>query len=316
VSVFVSVVIPVFDSPVLTELAHRIDATLGSLPDVQYEVIFVDDGSRNPDTWPTLEGLARERPFIRALQLAKNFGQQAASLCGLREARGDIVITMDDDLQHAPEDIPKFLALIDRDIVIGQFDHRRHPLARRVASRVKGYFDRIILGKPKGIQLSSFRMLSRVVVDGMLSISTAHPFLPALMFHVSNDVAGVQVRHAPRRAGRSGYTFWKLVRVFSNLLISNSSLVLKTVGHIGVVFAAISFLMAAVVIYRRVSSGTSVQGWPSLMAVELLLGGLLLFSVGVVGEYLIRIIESTEHKPTYFVRRRTDSVKGAKADAP
>jgi glycosyltransferase involved in cell wall biosynthesis len=314
--VFVSVVIPVFDSPALPELSDRIDATLRGLPDIQYEVIFVDDGSRNPETWLTLERLSRERPFIRALQLTRNFGQQAASLCGLQEARGDVVITMDDDLQHAPEDIPKFLALRDRDIVIGQFDHRRHPLSRRLASRIKGYFDRIILGKPKGIQMSSYRMLSRVVVDGMLSISSAHPFLPALMFNVSHDVTGVLVDHAPRRAGRSGYTFWKLVRVFSNLLISNSSLVLKAVGHLGVVFAAVSFLMAAVVIYRRVVRGASVQGWPSLMAAELLLGGLLLFSVGVVGEYLIRIIESSERKPTYFVRRRSGGVERVRADQP
>lgn len=313
-STFVSIVIPVFDSPVLTELSDRIDATFDSLPDVRHEVIFVDDGSRNPDTWPTLERLARERRSVRALQLTRNFGQQAASLCGLREARGDVVITMDDDLQHAPEDIPRFLALRDRDIVIGQFDHRQHPLSRRVASRIKGGFDRVILGKPRGIRLSSFRMLNRVVVDGMLSITTTHPFLPALMFNVSTDVIGVQVRHAPRRAGRSGYTFWKLVRVFSNLLISNSSLVLKTVGHLGVAFSAISFLMAGVVIYGRVIRGTSVQGWPSLMAVQLLLGGLLLFSVGVVGEYLIRIIESSERKPTYFVRRRTDVLAHEKAD--
>lgn len=242
---------------------------------------------------------------MRAIQLTRNFGQQSATLCGLAEAKGDFVITMDDDLQHAPEDIPKFLALTDWDIVIGQFDRKHHSLFRRLASRVKGRFDWIILGKPKDIQMTSFRMLSRTVVDGVLSIRTPHPFLPALMFHVSQNVTGAAATHSPRREGRSGYTLWKLMRLFSNLLINNSSLVLRLVGNLGLLFSGLSFLMAGVVIYRKLAHSVSVRGWASLLATQLLLGGLLLFSVGIVGEYLIRIIESSERKPTYFVRRRS-----------
>jgi dolichol-phosphate mannosyltransferase/undecaprenyl-phosphate 4-deoxy-4-formamido-L-arabinose transferase len=154
--------------------------------------------------------------------------------------------------------------------------------------------------------MSSFRMLSRTVVDGVLSIRTPHPFLPALMFHVSQNVTGVRVGHSPRREGRSGYTFWKLMRVFSHLLINNSSLVLRLVGNLGILFAGISFLMAGVVVYQKLAHSVSVRGWASLIATELLIGGLLLFSVGIVGEYLIRIIESSERKPTYFVRRRVN----------
>lgn len=299
-----SIVIPVYNSAVLEELATRIHAVFAGLPENDYEVIFVDDASLDQRVWPTLEGLTRGSGRVRALQLTRNFGQQPATLCGLAEARGDYVITMDDDLQHAPEDIPKFLALTGWDIVIGQFDHRRHTLFRRLTSRAKGYFDRIILGKPKGIQMSAFRMLSRVVVDGVLTIRTPHPFLPALMFHVSRNVTGVRVGHSSRSAGRSGYTLGKLVRVFSHLLINNSSLVLRLVGNLGILFAGISFLMAALVIYKRLAYGVSVRGWTSLLATQLLLGGLLLFSVGVVGEYLIRIVESSERKPTYFIRRR------------
>ncbi len=308
----VSVVIPVYNSTVLEELATRIDAVFAGLPDTDYELIFVDDASPDPRVWPTLEELTRRFDPVRAIQLTRNFGQQPATLCGLAEARGDFVITMDDDLQHAPEDIPKLLALTDWDIVIGQFDRRRHNLFRRLTSRAKGYFDRIILGKPKGIQMSAFRMLSRTVVDGVLSIRTPHPFLPALMFHVSQNVTGARVGHSSRREGRSGYTLWKLIRVFSNLMINNSSLVLRLVGNLGILFAGISFLMAILVIYRKLVHGVSAQGWTSLLATQLLLGGLLLFSVGIVGEYLIRIIESSESKPTYFVRRRVKMDKGSR----
>jgi dolichol-phosphate mannosyltransferase/undecaprenyl-phosphate 4-deoxy-4-formamido-L-arabinose transferase len=301
----VSIVIPVYGSTVLEELAERIDAVFAALPEHRYELIFVDDHSPRPEVWPTLERLARERPAVRAVQLTRNFGQQPATLCGLAESRGDVVITLDDDLQHSPEDIPKLLALADRDIVIGQLTRSRHSLPRRLASRAKGFFDRVLIGKPGDLQLTSFRLLRRTVVDGVLSIRTPHPFLPALMFHVSKDVAGVPVSHGSRRHGRSGYTLRKLVRVFSNLLISNSSVVLRLVGWIGLLFSAASFLLAGLVVYKKLFEDISVQGWASLMAAILLIGGLLLFGLGIVGEYLIRIIESSEARPTYFVRRRS-----------
>lgn len=300
----VSIVVPVYNSTVLDELTGRIEAVFRDRPGDAYEIILVDDFSPRPGVWPALERLAREREAVRAVQLTRNFGQQAATLCGLAEARGDVVITLDDDLQHSPEDIPRFLDLAGWDIVIGQFARREHGLFRRLSSRVKGFFDRVLIGKPGDIRLTSFRMLSRTVVDGVLSIRTPHPFLPALMFHVSKNVTGVEVAHNPRREGRSGYTVRKLVRVFSNLLISNSSLVLRLVGYVGLLFSGISFFMAGLVIYKKLVHGISVQGWASLMAVLLLIGGLLLFALGVVGEYLIRIIEASEARPTYFVRRR------------
>ncbi|HEX4966689.1 MAG TPA: glycosyltransferase family 2 protein [Thermoanaerobaculia bacterium] len=309
-----SIVVPVYNSTVLAELAARIDAVFAGLAGTDYELIFVDDASPDPRVWPTLQTLTRRFPRVRALQLTRNFGQQPATLCGLAEARGEVVLTLDDDLQHAPEDVPKFLALAEWDVVIGQLDRRRHPLGRRLASRAKGFFDHLVLGKPKGIQMSAFRMLSRTVVDGVLSIRTPHPFLPALIFHVSKNVTGVPVSHAPRREGRSGYTLLKLAHVFSNLLINNSSLVLRVVGNLGILFAGISFLMAGFVIYRKLAHGVSVRGWTSLLATQLLIGGLLLFSVGVVGEYLVRIIESSESKPTYFVRRRAGGGEDAAGD--
>jgi len=302
----VSVVIPVYNSPALELLAGKIEAVFRDDPE-RYEIIFVDDASSDPGVWPLLERLAHERRNVRSIQLTRNFGQQAATLCGLRDARGELVITLDDDLQHDPGDIPLLLARAEHDIVIGQFVHPEHPFVRRIFSRMKSIFDRIIIGKPKDLRLSSFRLLRRTVVDGVLSIRTPNPFLPALMFHVSKDVVGVPVRHAPRHSGRSGYTAGKLLRLFSNLIINNSSILLRFAAYAGMVFALISFGFAGHVIYRKLVHRVSVQGWASLLAALLLIGGLLLFSVGIVGEYLIRIMESSEARPTYFVRRRSDS---------
>jgi dolichol-phosphate mannosyltransferase/undecaprenyl-phosphate 4-deoxy-4-formamido-L-arabinose transferase len=299
----VSIVIPVFNSPELDQLTARIQALFATRSE-EYELILVDDGSSDPETWPTLERLAKANERVRAIQLTRNFGQHAATLCGLRESHGDVVVTMDDDLQHHPEDIPSLLALAHRDIVVGQLVGRQHGLGRRLASRLKGFFDRILIGKPKNIQLSSFRLLNRSVVDGMLTIRTPRPFIPALMFHVSRDAVGVAVRHGARQGSRSGYTVGKLLRVFGDLVFSNSSLVLRVVGQLGMALAAASVLMALLVVYRKLAHGSAVAGWASIFAAQLFIGGLLLFSVGIAGEYLIRIVESGETRPAYVVRRR------------
>jgi dolichol-phosphate mannosyltransferase/undecaprenyl-phosphate 4-deoxy-4-formamido-L-arabinose transferase len=304
----VSVVIPVYDSPVLEELAIGIERAFAGSSD-DYEIIFVDDGSPDPRVWPMLERLARERAGVRVLQLTRSFGQQAATLCGLVEARGELVVTMDDDLQHDPADIPQLLAHGGHDIVIAQFERKKHHFLRRAVSRVKGAFDHLLIGKPKHLQLTSFRVLGRAVVDGVLAIRTPHPFLPALMFHISKDVVGAPVSHSRRAGGRSGYTLRKLFAVFTNLIINNSSILLRVAAIAGMGFAGLSFLVAGLAIYRKLVRGITVEGWASLFSAVLLMGGLLLLSIGIVGEYLLRIIESSEARPTYFVRRRSGDLK-------
>lgn len=299
----VSVVVPVYNSPDLPELHRRISAALGAR---RWELVLVDDASPDPAVWPSIEKLCRADGRVRALQLSRNFGQQAATLCGLAESRGRSVVTMDDDLQHRPEDIERMLSAAGvHDIVIAQFPRRHHSRFKRCTSWMKWKFDQWILGAPEGVRYSSFRVLSRTVVDGMMSIHTPHPFIPALMLCVSRDVVGVEATHDTRLHGEGGYTLRKLFSVFSNLLINNSSLLLRAIGQIGILSAGLSIAYGALIFYRRFVQEISVPGWASLMVAVTFLGGLALLSLGVIGEYLIRIIESSETKPTYFVRRRS-----------
>jgi len=300
-----SVVIPCFDTVSSIErLAERIRRVFDQDLHAAYEIIFVDDGSKNPQTWPTIEALAKAGPHVRGVRLSRNFGQQPATLCGLREARGDFVLTMDDDLQHRPEDIPSLVSRRDHDIVVAAFGQKNHSLFKRVTSRIKGWFDTVVIGKPKDVQLSPFRLLSRTVVDGMLEIYTPHPFIPALMFAVSRDVVSAPATHAIREEGETTYTLGRMIGLFANLLVNNSSLLLKTIGQLGLGVSALSFAYGGLVVFEKLAYDTQVAGWTSLMVVTLLIGGLLLFSLGVVGEYLIRIISAVEKKPTYWVRER------------
>jgi hypothetical protein len=148
-------------------------------------------------------------------------------------------------------------------------------------------------------------MFRRHVVDGMLAMRAPRPLIPAMMFRISRRVAGVPVSHSSRARGRSGYTLGRLGSLFSNLLINNSSLLLRLVGRMGILLACASFLEAGWTVYRKLVHGIAFQGWTSLFTALLFIGGMILFSLGVVGEYLLRIIELGESRPTYVVRQVT-----------
>ena len=297
-----SVVVPVYKTVnSLNLLAKRVDLVFAALRET-YELIFVNDSPFCSETDRTLQTLALNNSNVVYVRLTKNFGQQPATLCGIAHCSGDFIITMDDDLQHAPEDIPALIKQKDsHDIVIAALVNKRHNLFKRISSKAKGYFDYLLIGKPKHIRLSSFRLFSRNVADNFRQIKTPYPFIPALMFAVSEDVVNVPVTHQPREEGKTNYTFRKMVSVFSNLLINNSSLLLKLIGYLGVVSFSLSSLIACIVLYKKIIYDIAVAGWSSMMVVLLFFGGLNLLAVGIVGEYLIRIMTTSENRPTYFV---------------
>lgn len=306
----ISIVVPVYNtSDSLIVLAERIDIVFSQTIKEKYELIFVDDASSNMKTWQTLLSIVQQNTNVKAIQLMRNFGQQAATICGIKESIGDYIITMDDDLQHLPEDIPNLLQKKDHDIVIAEFEVKQHSLPRRMASKIKGWFDFIIIGKPRHIQLSSFRLLSRPVVSGMLDIATPYPFIPALMFYVSKDIVTIEATHGGREEGKSGYNLIRMIKIFSNLIINNSSFLLKFVGIIGLICSFLSFAVGARLIYKKLIYANVIAGWTSITVTIFFLGGLMLFSLGIIGEYLIRIIAGVENKPTYYVRTKVGGKK-------
>jgi len=299
-----SIVIPAFNSKkTLFELVTRINAIFESKIHSSHEIIFVDDGSSNLETWSSLKQIAQDYENVQSIRLMRNFGQQSATVCGLQIACGNYLITMDDDLQHLPEEIPLLIAKKDHDIVIAQFKKKHHSLSKRMLSRIKSFFDELILGKPKDIQFSSFRLIGRTTIEGMKPLlSTPYPFLPAIMLFVTKDIVGVHVNHGARSDGETGYTFFKMLKMFSNLTISNSSILLRFIGNIGLSISLISFLMAFYFMYRKLMNDISIIGWTSVIVSILFIGGLILFSIGVIGEYLIRIIRGIDNRPNFIVR--------------
>ncbi len=299
-----SIIIPVYKSTTsLEELAKRVDIVFSNISNSDYELIFINDSPFYLETKKILEEIIYKYPKVVVIELMKNFGQQPATLCGIENSKGDYIITMDDDLQHAPEDIPSLIKKQKHDVVIAKLKRIKHNIFKRISSNIKGYFDYIILGKPKNIKLSSFRLIKSSITKLMFKRKTPYPFIPALLFSITLDIVNVEVEHNHRNDGKSNYTFFKLVQVFSNLMINNSSLLLRVIGYLGICIAFLSVIFGLIIIYKKIFLDYILLGWSSTMVALLFFGGMTLFTLGVIGEYLIRIIATTEERPVYYIRK-------------
>lgn len=297
-------VIPVYNSTrALPELAGRIGAIFSEKIKEPYEILFIDDGSPDPETWKTLASLAQQFSSVKAIQLRRNFGRSAAVLCGLQEMKGSWCIVMDDDLQHQPEDIPKLIRKREHDVVFAQFQRKQHGWVTRTGSYITTLVEHEVLGLPPRIRNSAFIMVKEDVARLMLTIKTPHPFIPALILAVTNDIGTVEVDHKPRKYGTPAYTFLRRLGNFSDLIINNSSILLRAVALLGVIVGVLGSFYGLYIFLRSWIYGSSIPGWASVMVAILVLGSLTLITLGVAGEYLLRIIQGIEYRPLFVVKQ-------------
>jgi undecaprenyl-phosphate 4-deoxy-4-formamido-L-arabinose transferase len=302
-TVELSVVIPVYRSAdMLGELARRLFRVLDGLG-VEYEIIFVDDGS--PDgSWQVLQQLQEAYPDrVVAIKLMRNYGQHNALMCAFRASRGQFVVTMDDDLQTPPEEIPMLLKAIcekDLDLVYGSYAAKKHHLFRNLGSRLVNGFYRMVFRMP--VTITSFRIIRRVLLESIFSYSLNFTFVDGLLAWNTQRVGEVTVEHHPRAKGRSGYTLRKLVSLALNLFTNFSLLPLRLATVLGFFASAGGFLVALWYLIQYFFAGISVPGYASTIIAILVLGGVQLLSLGVLGEYLGRVHLNVNRKPQYTVR--------------
>lgn len=305
---YFSVVIPVYNSArILPELYERLTRTLQAMGR-PYEVIFVDDCGRD-HSWQVLQGLVFRHSDTTVVQLMRNSGQSNATLCGLSHARGQIIVTMDDDLQHPPEEIPALVQALgsDADVVMGVPIEKKHNLFRRVGSDLMHRLNSRLLGKDPHLRFTSFRVLRRPVVEGMLHLRTLSPALGPMINSITHRIRNVTVEHAPRKEGRSGYTFKRLVMQTLNNVVGYSMLPLRLLGLVGGIGILCSMGMAAWLLVHYVSGGV-VPGWTSTVMLLLLLSSFNFFAFAVIGEYVLRILQRVNATPQYLVRNALSSV--------
>jgi glycosyltransferase involved in cell wall biosynthesis len=300
-----SVVIPVYNSEDI--VGQTIDRTVAFFASrsLDYEVILVNDGSTD-GSWEVLKEKALGNPRIRVFDLLKNYGQHTANFCGFQHATGDYLITIDDDLQNPPEEIDKLIGKIHDghgyDVVFGQFRQKMHASHRKIGTKVIGYINRKIFAKPKDLVLSNFRIIHRDVVKRICSYQTGYPYIPGLVLMFSSKPGNVMVEHHPRKSGKSGYNWIKIGQLVMRILFNYSSFPLRFVAGAGFVVSLICFALAVFYLMMAVFAGTSVPGWATVVVLLSFFNGMSLFVLGMLGEYLVRLINQTSQGAIYYVK--------------
>jgi len=301
-----SVIIPVYNAEkTLEELCERIRKVFDEVVKEKFEIILVNDASKD-DSWNEMKKLHDHNNRIKIINLAKNFGQHAALLCGLNNFNGDFVIMLDDDLQHPPEEIPKLISIIQSntgvDVVFGNYITKKHSLIRNIGSRTLNIISSRIFKKDPSIRITSFRIVRAEIAEKIAAIRIHKPRIGQLILYTTNRIATVAVEHNSRKYGSSGYTFSRLCKDFIISIISNSTLPLKAISLVGILLSFLSLLAGIYYIVRYFVSGTGLVGWTSLIVAVTFYSGFILFTLGIIGEYLIRILLEAKKLPNYVER--------------
>ena len=305
----VSVVVPVYNSEsTLPRLVERLLAVLAGVSPGG-EIILVNDGSAD-GSGGAIERLSRDHPAVVAIQLMRNYGQHNALLCGIRAARHDVVVTLDDDLQNPPEEIPRLLAELDRgfDVVYGSAPGQ-HGLWRTLASAVVRLTLKGAMGIESARHVSPFRAFRTRLRDAFADYRSPFVSIDVLLTWGTTRFGFVPVRQDPRAIGHSNYTLGRLVRLALDMATGFSTLPLRLASWLGFVFTLFGIAVLGYVLYWYVRVGYSVPGFPFLASIISIFAGAQLLAIGLIGEYLARMHFRTMDRPPFVVRSRSGREK-------
>lgn len=297
-----TVVIPVYkSSDSIVQIAKAFDQLNEHGPH-RYELIFVNDCPGYGITFESLDEIKKKHGFVKVLELRKNQGQHTALLVGISKAKGDYVVTMDDDLQHPVGEVPKILnVMITHPTAKAAFAvpgilNKKHSLWRNFGSYLNNKVDLLFLKKPKGLIKSPFRIMTADIANFIVKNRNATPSISSMLIAATADIINIEVAHEKRAYGKGNYSLPRLISLSLNNVIHYSSLPLKAVGIAGVAGFLGSVVFIAVTLVRKLFFGIAFPGYASTVSLISLFGGLQLLGIGIIGEYLIRIIRE-QQKP-------------------
>ena len=304
----ISFIIPCYRSQnTVSGVVQEIEDTMNELAKYDYEVVLVNDSSPD-DTWGTIKKLAAEKNYIRGLNFSKNFGQHAALMAGLRAAKGDVVVCLDDDGQTPADEVGKLLEKIEEgyDAVYASYAHKQHSFFRNFGSKVNDWMTRVMLGKPKNLLVTSYFAVQRYIVDDMIRYENSYPYVIGLVLRATKNIVNVPVQHREREEGRSGYTLKKLLGLWLNGFTAFSVIPLRIATTIGGICAAGGFVYGAYTIIKRLINPDVPMGFSAIMSALVFFGGMIMIMLGLVGEYIGRIYISLNNSPQYVVKETTN----------
>jgi len=306
----VSVLVPVYNS----------QGTIGELTDVvieqlqpqceELEIVLVNDGSKDNSHDVICQAVQRHAGIVKYVRLAKNFGEHCAVMCGLHHTTGDCVAIIDDDFQNPPDQI---LRLIDKlqegyDVVYSYYEEKHHSWFRNVGSNLNDWFATRLIGKPKGLYLSSFKVMNRFVASSIIQYDGPYPYIDGLILRTTRSIGCQLCEHADRKVGRSNYTLKGLVRLWLDMFTGFSILPLRIASFMGLIMSAFGFALAVFFVISWAVGGIFQRhsnfppGWASLIASVTIFAGLQLCVLGMIGEYLGRVLQTMNRSPQYIIR--------------
>ncbi len=304
-----SVVIPCYkSSKTIATVVEETSAELTRLGRTPFEFVLVNDCS--PDggaTARTIKALAQEYDNVTALDLAKNTGQHNATMAGFSFARGEVIICMDDDMQTHPSQLSALLSELDKgyDVVYGYYEQKKHGFFRNLGSKLNYLSVRILIGKPKEMKTSSFFVMQRFVMEYMMQYSHGYSYLQGLVLRTTRNISCIPIKHFERTVGESGYTFKKLLKLWSGIM-GFSIVPLRLCTYMGYFFSIVSLLSGLFVLIKKLFiTPNMAMGWPSTIIIICFLFGLTFMFLGLIGEYLGRMFLGMNKEPQYVIRSVT-----------
>lgn len=303
----ISIVIPCYSSE--NTIENVVDEVITTLTtrDVEYEIVLVNDCS--PDNvWEKIVRLSKENSNVKGICFPKNFGQHSALMAGYRASTGDIVISMDDDGQTPADELYKLIDRIDEgyDVVYATYSNKQHNAFRNLGSKVNDWMCEVLLGKPKGLMVTSYFAMKRFVVNEICRYRNPYTYVIGLVFRTTKNIGTVPVTHRARTQGDSGYTITKLLGLWMNGFTAFSVKPLRVATMSGVIFAVLGFIYVIFILVNKLTNPDVPIGWSSTIAAVMIVGGVILCMLGMIGEYLGRMYISINDAPQYVIKEQTD----------
>ena len=297
-----SVVIPVYNSGEwMDELIAAIQKVMDTL-DGKYEIVMVNDGSPKLDTWDIMLSMCEKYKHMKMINLQYNSGQLNALLCAMKNSSGKYVITMDDDFQHSPDEIPRLVAKIKEtncDCVIANYAHKEHNGFRKLGSKFANFLSHKIYKKPKNITSNSFRIMKRDLAVALTSYRGKFPQIGPMIFSLTRNIDVVTIEHKERKYGKSGYSVGHLISETMNIIINGSTFPIDFMAIFGFIVSGISFVIAFVYFILYIVGSTTVPGFTAQILATSFFSGVITFSIGIVGKYIGKIVKESSGFPPF-----------------
>ena len=299
----ISIVIPVYNSEdCLLQLNQELEQALAVFE--SYEVILINDSSTD-NSWDKIIQICSINRQVTGVNFRKNFGQDNAIIAGIRLAKGSYIVIMDDDLQHSPSDIGTLYNTCKEgyDICYALFQNKKQSVWKNVGSWVNGKLSEKLLEKPADIYLSPFKIITKDVADEVVKYQGPFPYIDATLLTITSNVVQVEVNHYPRYKGKGNYNFIRSALVFVKHATNYSVYPLQLVSIVGFCSAVLSFVLGLIYLFQYFTSDRRIEGWITLIILLIFFGGMILMSLGLIGEYIGRIFLSINNKPQYSIKQ-------------